>query len=74
MYFSNQVFHWMFLTGIDPSSLRGSKTGVFIGLGDTQSWESYSTNPEQPNPNSFLGCSANMMANKISEVFDFKGW
>lgn len=59
--------------GINPNDIRGSKTGVFIGVSTSESEEYWSKDPDQVNGYGLTGCSKSMFANRISYTFDFKG-
>ncbi|XP_054160842.1 fatty acid synthase-like [Oppia nitens] len=66
--------------GINPSSLSGTKTGVYIGVSTYAMTDSY---PEEIQPDimasrqstmlQIVGNSKSMYANRISYVFNFKG-
>ncbi|PRD37911.1 UNVERIFIED_CONTAM: Fatty acid synthase [Trichonephila clavipes] len=58
--------------GYDPEDLRGGNIGVFIGNSNLDSqqfllFDTYSINECVP-----TGCMNNMLANRISHIFDFK--
>ncbi|XP_046739715.1 fatty acid synthase-like isoform X2 [Diprion similis] len=59
--------------GVHPRKLRGTNTGVFIGIcfSDTEKTWIYSDSPV--NGLGLLGCSRFMMANRISNWFGCKG-
>ncbi|CAH0549735.1 unnamed protein product [Brassicogethes aeneus] len=59
--------------GINSKELKGSKTGVFIGLYGSESSEFWTHDPEQINGYSLTGCSDALFANRISYTFDFNG-
>jgi fatty acid synthase len=59
--------------GINPSSIRGSRTGVFIGASASESDEAWSSDPDSINGYGLTGCCRAMFANRISYTFDFKG-
>lgn len=60
-------------TGINPSSLRGTNTGVWVGVSGSEASEALSRDPETLVGYSMVGCQRAMMANRISFFFDFKG-
>ena len=60
-------------SGIQPDHLRGSKTGVFIGLTISDAHEGWGSNPEEPKGYAAWGCTKNMFANRLSYNFDFRG-
>ncbi|XP_003464876.2 fatty acid synthase [Cavia porcellus] len=59
--------------GINPSSLRGTNTGVWVGVSGSEASEALSRDPETLVGYSMVGCQRAMMANRISFFFDFKG-
>ena len=61
------------IVGINPASIRGSRTGVFIGASSSESEEKWSSNPDEVNGYGLTGCCRAMFANRISFAFDFKG-
>ncbi|XP_076272609.1 fatty acid synthase 1 [Rhynchophorus ferrugineus] len=60
--------------GFNPNSLRGSKTGVFIGVSDSESSE-YWTAQDQETITGYglTGCCRAMFPNRLSYAFDLKG-
>lgn len=59
--------------GINPASLRGSHTGVWVGVSGSEASEALSRDPETLLGYSMVGCQRAMMANRLSFYFDFKG-
>ncbi|XP_044275877.1 fatty acid synthase [Varanus komodoensis] len=59
--------------GLNPASLRGTNTGVWIGASGSEAGEAFSTDPEQLLGYSMTGCQRAMLANRLSYFFDFKG-
>ncbi|CAH0546412.1 unnamed protein product [Brassicogethes aeneus] len=59
--------------GINPNEVKGSKTGVFIGVSDSESSEYWTQDPEQINGYGLTGCCRAMFPNRISYTFDFSG-
>jgi len=61
--------------GISPDSLRGSQTGVFVGLfmHDYENLHAQATEHPQMGFHSATGMSTTIAANRISYVFDFHG-
>ncbi|XP_018417291.1 PREDICTED: fatty acid synthase [Nanorana parkeri] len=59
--------------GINPSDLRGTKTGVWVGVSGSEAGEAFSRDPEELLGYSMTGCQRAMFANRISYFFDFKG-
>ncbi|KAM9837458.1 fatty acid synthase [Aulostomus maculatus] len=59
--------------GLNPATLRGSKTGVFIGVSGSEAGEAFSRDPEELLGYSMTGCQRAMLANRLSYFFDFNG-
>ena len=59
--------------GVDPQSIRNSKTGVFVGATSSEAAEAYSANTENVVGYGMTGCCPAMLSNRISFSFDFKG-
>ncbi|XP_060027688.1 fatty acid synthase [Erinaceus europaeus] len=59
--------------GINPTSLRGTNTGVWVGVSGSEASEALSRDPETLLGYSMVGCQRAMMANRLSFFFDFKG-
>ncbi|XP_011371965.1 fatty acid synthase [Pteropus vampyrus] len=59
--------------GINPASLRGTHTGVWVGISGSEASEALSRDPETLLGYSMVGCQRAMMANRLSFFFDFKG-
>uniref|UniRef100_A0A670Y7Z6 Fatty acid synthase n=1 Tax=Pseudonaja textilis TaxID=8673 RepID=A0A670Y7Z6_PSETE len=59
--------------GIDPTTIRGTDTGVWIGVSGSEAAEAFSVDPELLLGYSMTGCQRAMFANRISYFFDFKG-
>ncbi|XP_030610501.1 LOW QUALITY PROTEIN: fatty acid synthase [Archocentrus centrarchus] len=59
--------------GLNPASLRGSKTGVYIGVSGSEAGEAFSRDPEELLGYSMTGCQRAMLANRLSYFFDFSG-
>ncbi|EOB07192.1 Fatty acid synthase, partial [Anas platyrhynchos] len=59
--------------GINPATLRGTDTGVWVGASGSEAAEAFSQDPEQLLGYSMTGCQRAMFANRISYFFDFKG-
>ena len=54
-------------------SVRGSRTGVFIGTSTSESHEAWIKDPEKLVGYEMTGCSRSMFANRLSFCYDFKG-
>ncbi|XP_043486066.1 fatty acid synthase [Polistes fuscatus] len=59
--------------GINPVSIRGTRTGVFIGVSSSESDEFWTRDPEMVNGYGLTGCCRAMFPNRISYTFDFQG-
>ncbi|XP_052513198.1 fatty acid synthase [Budorcas taxicolor] len=59
--------------GINPASIRGTNTGVWVGVSASEAAEALSRDPENLVGYSMVGCQRAMMANRLSFFFDFKG-
>uniref|UniRef100_A0A8C5Q5P7 Fatty acid synthase n=1 Tax=Leptobrachium leishanense TaxID=445787 RepID=A0A8C5Q5P7_9ANUR len=59
--------------GINPSELRGTNTGVWVGVSGSEAGEAFSRDPEELLGYSMTGCQRAMFANRISYFFDLKG-
>ncbi|KAK5608585.1 hypothetical protein CRENBAI_023538 [Crenichthys baileyi] len=59
--------------GLNPSTMRGSRTGVYIGVSGSEAGEAFSRDPEELLGYSMTGCQRAMLANRLSYFFDFKG-
>ncbi|XP_033100036.1 fatty acid synthase-like [Anneissia japonica] len=59
--------------GIDPATLRGSNTGVFVGSSGSEASEGFGADPETLQGYAMTGCNRAMLANRVSFFFDFKG-
>ncbi|XP_076458650.1 fatty acid synthase-like isoform X1 [Babylonia areolata] len=59
--------------GINPQSIRGTKTGVFIGASFSESAEAWSSDTEKTIGYTMTGCARAMFANRLSFFFDLKG-
>ncbi|XP_030383066.1 fatty acid synthase [Scaptodrosophila lebanonensis] len=59
--------------GLNPSELRGSRTGVYIGVSNSETEQHWTIDPDRVNGYGLTGCARAMFANRISFTFDFKG-
>lgn len=60
-------------SGLNPSCMRGSRTGVYIGVSGSEAAEAFSRDPEELLGYSMTGCQHAMLANRLSYFFDFTG-
>jgi len=59
--------------GLSPAALRGTRTGVYIGVSGSEAGEAFSRDPEELLGYSMTGCQRAMFANRLSYFFDFNG-
>lgn len=59
--------------GFNPQELRGSRTGVYIGVSNSEIEQYWCADPDRVNGYGLTGCARAMFANRVSFTFDFKG-
>lgn len=59
--------------GVNPQDIRGTRTGVYIGVSNSDSEEFWCRDPDVVNGYGLTGCARSMFANRLSFTFDFKG-
>lgn len=59
--------------GLDPQSVRNSRTGVFVGASGSEASEANSADIEEINGYGLVGGCRAMFSNRVSFSFDFKG-
>ncbi|NWT56328.1 FAS synthase, partial [Erythrocercus mccallii] len=59
--------------GINPGTLRGTDTGVWVGASGSEAAEALSQDPEELVGYSMTGCQRAMLANRVSYFYDLKG-
>ena len=59
--------------GVNPQSIRGTKTGVFIGSSFSEAAEAWASDMEKTTGYAMTGCCRAMFANRLSYFFDLKG-
>ena len=59
--------------GVDPQTVRNSRTGVFVGASGSEASEAFSANTDEIVGYGMTGCNRAMFANRVSFTFDFKG-
>lgn len=59
--------------GINPATLRGTDTGVWIGASGSEAGEALSQDPVELVGYSMTGCQRAMLANRISYFYDLTG-
>lgn len=63
----------IFFVGINPQDIRGTKTGVYVGMMTTESSDYFERTPERLSGYETIGAIRSMLANRISFQYDFKG-
>lgn len=58
--------------GLSPKQLKGSRTGVFVGI-SSNDYSLLQPDPAQVGPYSGIGNACSIAANRISYFFDFRG-
>lgn len=59
--------------GVNPQDIRGSRTGVYIGVSNSETEQFWCSDPDIVNGYGLTGCARAMFANRLSFTFDFKG-
>ncbi|KAF5278958.1 hypothetical protein FQA39_LY05636 [Lamprigera yunnana] len=59
--------------GFNPAELRGSRTGVFIGVCESESGVYWKDDPDKVNGYGLTGSCRAMFANRLSYTYDFTG-
>ncbi|XP_061706554.1 fatty acid synthase-like [Cydia pomonella] len=59
--------------GYNPVELRGSRSGVYVGLTRSESFGAWSGDKDKINSYIVTGCSSSMISNRVSYAFDLKG-
>lgn len=59
--------------GFNPTELRGSRTGVYVGVSNSETEEMWTADPDKINGYALTGCCRAMFPNRISYTFDFCG-
>lgn len=59
--------------GIDPQTLKGTRTGVFIGCCFAEAEKSWFFEKNPPKGLSVLGCQRSFLANRLSNYFGLEG-
>lgn len=67
-----QTIH-LFTAGINPESLRGSNTGVFVGACHSEAADCWAADAATTDGLAMIGCQGGMFCNRLSYFFDFKG-
>ena len=61
------------MSGVNPQSVRGSRTGVFIGCSASESHDAWTADADRVTGYEMTGCTRSMFANRLSYFFDFRG-
>ncbi|KAI8423490.1 hypothetical protein MSG28_012604, partial [Choristoneura fumiferana] len=56
-----------------PDELRGSRTGVYVGISGSETGAIWSYDEDKINGYALTGCASSMLPNRLSYTFDFKG-
>uniref|UniRef100_A0A1I8MI56 Fatty acid synthase n=1 Tax=Musca domestica TaxID=7370 RepID=A0A1I8MI56_MUSDO len=59
--------------GVNPCEIRGSRTGVYVGVSSSETEQYWMADPDRVNGYGLTGCARAMFANRVSFTFDFKG-
>ncbi|CAH0760904.1 unnamed protein product [Diatraea saccharalis] len=59
--------------GYSAAELRGTRTGVYVGVSNSESEEMWAADPDKINGYGLTGCCRAMFPNRISYTFDLKG-
>uniref|UniRef100_A0A6B2E4Y7 Fatty acid synthase n=1 Tax=Phlebotomus kandelakii TaxID=1109342 RepID=A0A6B2E4Y7_9DIPT len=60
-------------SGFNPQDLRGTRTGVYIGVSASETEQYWCGDPDLVNGYGLTGCARAMFANRLSFTFDFRG-
>ena len=58
---------------MDPQTLRGTNTGVYIGCSGSEATQAFGNDPETLVGYSITGTNRTMLANRVSYILDLKG-
>ncbi|KAG0417207.1 hypothetical protein HPB47_005804 [Ixodes persulcatus] len=59
--------------GYDPGTLRGRNIGVFVGCGESESYEAFNVDTDKIDGYALIGCCRAMFSNRVSHCLDFNG-
>lgn len=71
--YSNRFCDTTVFAGTNPQSLRGSRTGVFVGCSGSETSAALTKDPENVVGYALTGTVRSMFANRLSYCFDFRG-
>jgi len=63
----------LLISGVNPQSVRGSRTGVFVGCSASESHDAWTADADRVTGYEMTGCTRSMFANRLSYFFDFRG-
>lgn len=58
---------------MNPKDIRGTKTGVYVGLMTNESSDYFERSPDKLTGYETIGAIRSMLANRLSFQYDFKG-
>ncbi|VDO11317.1 unnamed protein product [Brugia timori] len=61
------------ISGLNPTELRGSRTGVFVGCSASETGGVLTQDPETVTGYTLTGCVRSMFSNRLSFTFDLRG-
>lgn len=61
------------LTGVNPYDIRGTRTGVYVGMMTNESADYFERTPEKLTGYETIGVIRSMLANRVSFQFNFNG-
>ncbi|KAI8426660.1 LOW QUALITY PROTEIN: hypothetical protein MSG28_005429 [Choristoneura fumiferana] len=59
--------------GLSPAELRGSRTGVYVGVSNSETDEAWTADVDKINGYALTGCCRAMFPNRLSYTFDLQG-
>lgn len=67
------IFHKISCIGLHPEDLKGTRTGVVVGVASSETQDKWSQMPDRINGYEYIGCTRTMFANRVSYYLDIKG-
>lgn len=59
--------------GYNPNELRGSRTGVYVGISSSETGEIWSYDEDKIHGYELTGCARSMLSNRVSYDYHFRG-